>query len=149
MIDYGGYVLVHHGIDGQKWGVRNGPPYPLERKSKREINAEKKNNRLIGKEKNLTISTRDKAKILKSNMDDMTNEEIEWFIKRLELEKKVGDFYGGNEPPKESWVIKAAKKAGESVLTNIVPAVTVYAFKALVGSVYGDDVAKEMFPKKK
>lgn len=22
-------VLVHHGIEGQKWGVRNGPPYPL------------------------------------------------------------------------------------------------------------------------
>lgn len=21
--------LYHHGIDGQKWGVRNGPPYPL------------------------------------------------------------------------------------------------------------------------
>lgn len=23
--------LAHHGIAGQKWGVRNGPPYPLER----------------------------------------------------------------------------------------------------------------------
>jgi len=22
--------LVHHGIDGQKWGQRNGPPYPLD-----------------------------------------------------------------------------------------------------------------------
>ena len=22
-------VLSHYGIDGQKWGVRNGPPYPL------------------------------------------------------------------------------------------------------------------------
>ncbi len=22
-------ILVHHGIKGQKWGVRNGPPYPL------------------------------------------------------------------------------------------------------------------------
>lgn len=22
--------LYHHGIKGQKWGVRNGPPYPLE-----------------------------------------------------------------------------------------------------------------------
>ena len=23
--------LSHHGIDGQKWGVRNGPPYPLDK----------------------------------------------------------------------------------------------------------------------
>lgn len=22
-------TLSHHGIDGQRWGVRNGPPYPL------------------------------------------------------------------------------------------------------------------------
>ena len=22
--------LYHHGIEGQKWGVRNGPPYPLD-----------------------------------------------------------------------------------------------------------------------
>lgn len=26
---YGPY-LAHHGIKGQKWGVRNGPPYPLD-----------------------------------------------------------------------------------------------------------------------
>ena len=25
-----GGVLVHHGIHGQKWGVHNGPPYPLD-----------------------------------------------------------------------------------------------------------------------
>lgn len=24
--------LAHHGVQGQKWGVRNGPPYPLSRK---------------------------------------------------------------------------------------------------------------------
>lgn len=24
-------ILAHHGVDGQKWGVRNGPPYPLDR----------------------------------------------------------------------------------------------------------------------
>ena len=29
----GGNYLSHHGIDGQKWGQRNGPPYPLSRKS--------------------------------------------------------------------------------------------------------------------
>ncbi len=27
--------LAHHGIKGQKWGVRNGPPYPLDRSAKR------------------------------------------------------------------------------------------------------------------
>ena len=26
--------LAHHGIKGQKWGVQNGPPYPLEEKQK-------------------------------------------------------------------------------------------------------------------
>lgn len=24
------YYISHHGIEGQKWGVRNGPPYPLD-----------------------------------------------------------------------------------------------------------------------
>ena len=37
--------LVHHGIKGQAWGVRNGPPYPLGSgdKSAREKRAEKDN----------------------------------------------------------------------------------------------------------
>lgn len=27
-------VIEHHGIKGQKWGVRNGPPYPLDKNKK-------------------------------------------------------------------------------------------------------------------
>ena len=27
-------VIAHHGIKGQKWGVRNGPPYPLDKSQK-------------------------------------------------------------------------------------------------------------------
>ena len=26
-------VVAHHGVKGQKWGVRNGPPYPLDKSS--------------------------------------------------------------------------------------------------------------------
>ena len=28
--------LCHHGIKGQKWGVRNGPPYPLDKSTKHD-----------------------------------------------------------------------------------------------------------------
>ena len=30
MIDIQDLYLVHHGVEGQKWGVHNGPPYPLD-----------------------------------------------------------------------------------------------------------------------
>lgn len=28
--------LTHHGVKGQKWGVRNGPPYPIDRSAKHD-----------------------------------------------------------------------------------------------------------------
>lgn len=31
-----GSTLCHHGIKGQKWGVKHGPPYPLDYKTKRD-----------------------------------------------------------------------------------------------------------------
>lgn len=30
--------LYHHGIQGQKWGIRNGPPYPLDRSNDDPLN---------------------------------------------------------------------------------------------------------------
>ena len=40
--------LIHHGIKGQKWGVENGPPYPLT-PSKDYTASEKKANKIINK----------------------------------------------------------------------------------------------------
>lgn len=34
--------LMHHGIEGQKWGVRHGPPYPLDRQ--KEVTGRNSNN---------------------------------------------------------------------------------------------------------
>ncbi len=53
--DYYNDYIAHHGIDGQKWGVRNGPPYPLSRKGS------------ITKKKNVTSKVWKKQKKLPKN----------------------------------------------------------------------------------
>ena len=49
--------LIHHGVKGQKWGVKNGPPYPL---TKTTINKNPKNNEEIYQ----TLSKNDKEKVM-------------------------------------------------------------------------------------
>lgn len=31
------YYISHHGIEGQQWGVRNGPPYPLSKSTSQKV----------------------------------------------------------------------------------------------------------------
>lgn len=39
MWDYKQYLagLAHYGVKGQKWGIRNGPPYPINRSDKKPV----------------------------------------------------------------------------------------------------------------
>lgn len=36
------WYLAHHGIQGQKWGVKNGPPYPLSKAKSKQIQSKSK-----------------------------------------------------------------------------------------------------------
>lgn len=47
-------ALEHHGIEGQKWGVRRGPPYPL--------NSSQKSSKKSRKKKSSAASKRQKEK---------------------------------------------------------------------------------------
>ena len=57
MSDY----LSHHGVDGQKWGVRNGPPYPLDAEARKQARINRASNRFqrmdnrIQKKQNKTL----------------------------------------------------------------------------------------------
>lgn len=124
-------VLEHYGVDGQQWGVRNGPPYPLSRK------------------KRAKLTSAAKAKAVLKKIDDLSVEEIQNWIKRIELEEKLENMTKDEKQKGQSYVSKILQKSGEAVLASVVPAATTFAFKKLVESVAGEDTVKEMFPKKK
>lgn len=43
--------LIHHGIKGQKWGIKNGPPYPIDKSAKKYS----RNNRHFSDYKNIVV----------------------------------------------------------------------------------------------
>lgn len=78
--------LIHYGIDGQKWGVRNGPPYPLSPSS--HSAAEKRANKKAWKtaKKERRKNARDKSKV-----DSMSNKELNDQINRIRMEQQYKD----------------------------------------------------------
>lgn len=112
-------VLSHHGIDNQKWGVRNGPPYPLKRdsigrviKSKAENAGEKIKKRLnkpavaIQKKQssdnrsqnneNNTFKSKSAREIL-FNQGSMNNKELSDAINRYRLEATLNSLAAQEE----------------------------------------------------
>ena len=124
-------ILEHHGIDGQKWGVRNGPPYPLER----------------GKGKRASV--KEKARIILRDADDLTLDELRYLVSKLELEEKLTKMSADEKKQGKSYVTKGLEKFGDTIVSVAVPAATTYAFKKIIENVGGEDMVGEMFPKKK
>lgn len=56
--------LYHHGVSGQKWGKKNGPPYPLNAEGKADLRAQKKAARAENKELEKQVK---KSQVYKNN----------------------------------------------------------------------------------
>lgn len=79
----------HHGMDGQKWGKRNGPPYPLNRDSMGRI-IKKKQKKIISPEeaKNRAIKSGN-VKEVKKYKHMMTERELEEALRHIDWEYKL------------------------------------------------------------
>lgn len=73
------YYLEHYGVSGMKWGVQNGPPYPLDSKGKAALKEQRKKDREEKKDR----------KEAEKRRRTMSDEELDARIKRLEKEKKL------------------------------------------------------------
>lgn len=105
--------LMHHGIKGQKWGDKNGPPYPLDKKEHMQvISSSKKKKKVANDSKADTSESRKeqmkKAKKFNKNMKKLQKQEkarkknaerVERQLKKRELEIKEREnkFRKGNE----------------------------------------------------
>lgn len=82
-------VIEHHGILKQKWGVRHGPPYPLDESDKTQAQkkaaaADKKEEKSESSSKGSSSSSSIDSK---KSVKDMTDDELNKAINRARLEK--------------------------------------------------------------
>jgi hypothetical protein len=100
--------LYHHGVEGQSWGKRHGPPYPLDsnsskqaaRKRKAAAKAARKQSKRDKKKAEQEKKTREGIKKALEDGDlkavnkyksKMTNDELRTAIERLNLMMKIKD----------------------------------------------------------
>lgn len=99
-------ALLHHGIFGQKWGVQNGPPYPLDSKTS--------DGKKLKKEKKALEKQKKKAS-KKSNWEkasEMSYEDLKQEVEKLNLEKRYSEL--------KSEKTKAIKSSKENMVTKII-----------------------------
>lgn len=108
---YNQYYICHHGIKGQKHGVRNGPPYPLDYS---KLSAEERNNA-----KTEAVNTGN-IKEANKNIRYFSNKDIDDLITRFEKQNKIRglaskDIKTGQQKLKE-WADKldSIAKVGEN-----------------------------------
>lgn len=93
--------FYHHGIDGQKWGKRNGPPYPLNRDSiGRVIKKKKSNSEPKGPAKSAMSFDEAKERAKNSGRardviryrDTMSNQELSEAVNRINWYMRLDEF---------------------------------------------------------
>lgn len=97
--------LAHHGIDGQKWGQRNGPPYPLlrgstgrlrvkaqeKRKARTEAKAAKAAEEKVKQREATKKYLRDNPGKLYKHRNELTKDEIDEIMRQIEWDRRVKD----------------------------------------------------------
>jgi len=137
--------LSHHGTEGQKWGVMNGPPYPLNDNIKAIAfrGGRRQDGSVI---ENFTMKDVIKArKIVDKNMKMMTEDEVKEYKNRLLMEADMNMVMHPKASKAKSQLADAAidaatnslKASGTKILTNL----EVGVVGKIVENAFGEEAA--------
>lgn len=91
-------VLMHHGIEGQKWGIKHGPPYPLDKKTSNVI--------------------KDSGKIT-INIKSLSDDDLKRIRDRLQMEKQVKDLTREESRKAETYVQKSLRNLRDKATNTL------------------------------
>ena len=109
--------LYHHGIKGQKWGVKNGPPYPLVKAGRRS----KKNS-----------ADEEAKKAMRRDVKNrrlLSDAEIKQKIERIQNQKKLKDLTEEELSPGRHAVKGILSSSGKRVASTVTTGASLYAIK--------------------
>lgn len=145
--------IYHHGILGQRWGKKNGPPYPLgvssHSASEKKAGWAKSLSKKTPKQKESESKKRSDAK----NRGTLSDAELKSKIERLKMEKELGKLTDEVVSSGKAYTTQILKSVGTKVAVTAATGATLYALKAAISGNFDlEDLGKAVFnggPKKK
>lgn len=140
--------LYHHGILGQKWGKKQGPPYPLA--ASKHSSAEKSagyQKSIDGDQKKTPhadhLSAHNKAPY-KKDVSEMSDQELNKRLNRIRMEEQYSQISSSTKKKGKGKAMKALKTLNDNLGTVVKTYATVMAVKKIIDKMME---SKEKHPK--
>lgn len=125
--------LHHHGILGQKWGKKNGPPYPInssnhsasEKKAgwKKSLNDSRK---VKNKKQNKSVIKSNKTNSGNSFIKEMDDNELQKRLKRIQMERLYKEELKKANTKEGKQYVQKLVKTGATIASLTSTAITIY-----------------------
>lgn len=131
--------LQHHGIPGQKWGVRR-----FQNKDGSLTTAGKK------RVKDGNSAVKDERKEASKNRRNLSDADLKKRIERMKLEKEMKDLTDADLSPGKKFINEVLSTSGKRIATTVVTGATLYAIKSgLEGKIDLKEAASYLAPRPK
>lgn len=121
--------LMHEGRKGQRWGILNGPPYPLSREqvtnyAKKQVTRMKTGKTITDASQKLkkhideAKSNEEKANN-KKDISEMSNSELKQMVERMALEKRYSELTDSQTKKGEDKVDVVLRRTGDALNVGI------------------------------